>query len=403
MNGAFRFAGPLVALLAIAACSNGGSSAMPAANGIAAPTAQNHSTPRWKAENLARPACGSAPRGGAQCLALIESKPGRHDSGSSGWTPADFQAAYNLPSATKGKGQIVAIVDAYDNPDVASDLATYRSAYGLGTANFTKYNQKGKTGNYPQGSPDWGVETDLDVQMVSAVCPNCTIDLIEANSENSDDLEAAEAEAVKLGAHVVSNSWICYSYSCSIDPSYFDTPGVIYTAGSGDEGYNIIGPPMSLPTVDAVGGTVLSKSGSKYSEEVWDGAGSGCAQQVKKPKWQHDPSCSKRTAADVSAVAYDVAEYDSYDAGGWFTIGGTSVATPMIAGIYGLAGNAKSQQGPASLWTMPKKKLKKTLHYISTGSNGTCGGSYLCTAGTEQFKTYSGPAGWGTPNGIGAF
>ena len=116
--------------------------------------------------------------------------------------------------------------------------------------------------------------------MVSAVCPNCTIYLVEANSENSDDLEAAEAQAVKLGAHVVSNSWICYSYSCSIDPSYFDTPGVIYTAGSGDEGYNIIGPPMSLPTVTAVGGTVLSKSGSNYSEDVWDGAGSGCAQQV---------------------------------------------------------------------------------------------------------------------------
>jgi len=388
MYGVLKFAAPLVAMLAVAACSAGGSPSVPASAGFG--------------QAGARPACANVPRGGVQCLALIESQPHNQTSGY-GWTPADFQAVYNLPSSTRGKGQLVAIVDSYDNPDVASDLATYRSRFNLGTAKFYKYNQKGQQKNYPQGNPDWGVEIDLDVEMVSAVCPKCRIDLIEANSESGSDMDTAEVEAVKLGAHIVSNSWICYSYSCTIDPKDFDTPGVIYTAGSGDASYGLIGPPMAFPTVDAVGGTVLSRSGSGYSETVWGGAGSGCTTEIKKPKWQHDPSCSMRTDADVSAVASGVAEFDSYSAGGWFSVGGTSVATPLIAGVYALAENAKSQHGPKTLWKLGKKKLMKSLHYINTGNNGSCGGSYLCTAGTNQFGTYSGPAGWGTPNGIGAF
>jgi subtilase family serine protease len=401
MYGAYKFAAPLVAVLAVAACNAGGSSNLPGSGaGNFNPLA--HAMPQWQAKNLARPACAGARWGHAQCEALIESKPGNETSGY-GWTPADFQARYNLPSSTKGSDQIIAIVDSYDNPDVASDLGTYRSKYGLGTAKFYKYNQEGQQKNYPEGSPGWGVEIDLDVEMVSAVCQKCTIYLVEASSESGSDMDTAEAEAVKLGAHVVSNSWICYSYSCTVDPSYFDKPGVVYLAGSGDESYGEIGPPMAFATVVAVGGTVLSQNGSGYSESVWDGAGSGCTLEIKKPKWQHDPSCSNRTDADVSAVAWDVSEFDSYSAGGWFTVGGTSVATPLLAGIYGLAGNARSQHSPKALWTLSAKKLNKRLHYISSGSNGSCGGSYLCTAGTKQFKTYAGPTGWGTPNGLSAF
>jgi subtilase family serine protease len=397
MYRALRFAVPLGAALLLAACSAGGSS------NFSAPAAGAAHVPQWRAQHLARPACGDARPGVVHCLALIESGVQPGTSGY-GWTAQDIQKAYNLPSASKGSGQLVAIVDSYDNPNVASDLAVYRSHFGLGTAKFKKFNQEGQQKNYPPGNTGWGVEIDLDAQMVSAACPKCSIDLIEAASSAGSDSDAAEAEAVKLGAHIVSNSWICYGYSCTVFPQYFDKPGVIYTAGSGDEGYNVIGPPMAYSTVDAVGGTVLSYSGSGYSETVWDGAGSGCTQQVQKPKWQKDPSCSDRTSADVSAVAQSVAEYDTYGSGGgWFPVGGTSVATPLIAAVYGLAGNAKSEHGPKSLWTLKKGILKKSLHYISTGSNGSCGGSYLCTAGTNQFGTYSGPAGFGTPNGIGAF
>jgi hypothetical protein len=105
----------------------------------------------------------------------------------------------------------------------------------------------------------------------------------------------------------------------------------------------------------------------------------------------------------VSAVAWNVATYDTYGYGGWGTIGGTSVSSPLLGGVFGLAGNAAKHQGGKPFWTLKKKKLKKSLHAITMGNNGTCGGSYLCTAGTGQFGTYSGPAGWGTPNGIGAF
>jgi subtilase family serine protease len=337
-------------------------------------------------------------------LALIESGPVKPASSASGWAPSDFQAAYNLPSSTKGNGQIVAIVDAYDNPNVASDLAEYRSYYGLGKATFRKYNEKGQQKNYPPGNSGWGVEIDLDVEMVSAVCPKCTIYLIEANTAYSNnDLSAADAEAVKLGAHIVSNSWICYPGSCSVDARDFQHPGVAYLAGSGDQGYNQNGPPEALGTVISVGGTVLSQSGSGYGEVVWDGAGGGCATGVKKPAWQHDPSCSNRTTSDISAVAWDVSEYDTYGGGGWFTVGGTSVATPLTAGVIGLAGNAAGFHAAKNFWALKTAKRSKVLHYISSGSDGSCGGEYLCTAGTQQFGTYSGPSGWGTPKGIGAY
>ena len=223
--------------------------------------------------------------------------------------------------------------------------------------------------------------------MVSAACPLCTIYLIEANSSDNSDLQTAEAEAVTLGAHIVSNSWICYgSYDC-VDTKDFSQPGVLYTAGTGDEGYDNIGAPAALASVISVGGTVLAKSGSTYSESVWDGAGAGCATGVTKPTWQKDPSCTSRTEGDVSAIAWQVAEYDTYGYSGWFTVGGTSVATPMIAAVFALAGNAGAQDAGKKIWSLKKRKRGHELHYVSTGSDGSCGGSYLCQAGTKQFHT----------------
>jgi hypothetical protein len=395
----------LAVTLAVAACGGPGSSNSPGAYGRFAPQAR--SAPEWRAKNLAKPACPPAGPGKAVCFALIQSAT-RVGPAVAGWGPADFQARYALPSATKGSGQIVAIVDAFDNPNVASDLATYRSNFGLGTASFTKYNQEGQIGNYPSGDEGWGGEIDLDVEMVSAVCPKCTIYLVEANSNNSSDLDAAEAEAVTLGAHITSNSWGCYGSNACDDQSDFDAPGVTYVAASGDGGYNENGSPESFASVVAVGGTVLSKSGSTYSETVWEDAGGGCSSDggssgIPKPAWQHDPACAYRTDTDVSAVAWQVAEYDSYGYGGWITIGGTSVASPLIAGVYGLAGNASAQHAGQRIWRLKKHKRDEVLHAITSGSDGSCGGSYLCTAGTGQYKTYSGPSGWGTPDGTGAF
>jgi subtilase family serine protease len=338
-----------------------------------------------------------------QCDVLIEDKGAVNPALPPGLGATVLETYYNLPSSSKGSGQIVAIVDAFDNPNVASDLAVYRSEFGLPTANFTKYNQTGQTSNYPAGNKGWGVEIDLDVEMASASCPNCTIYLIEANNSGSKNLYAAEKEAVKLGADIVSNSWGGGGGDAS--GGAFDTPGVTYLASAGDGGYGMMDP-ADYDTVVSVGGTTLRPNGSTYTEAVWVDSGGGCS-VVSKPSWQKDPKCSKRTGNDIAAVALNVSEYDTYDYSGWFTVGGTSVSSPLMAGVFGLAGNASKQDGGKNFWKLSKKKVKKNLHTDITGSVGGCPsqytGTYLCTAGTGQFKTYSGPTGWGSPNGIGAF
>jgi subtilase family serine protease len=398
VNRPTRLVAPLIAALAVAACS-GGSSNVPATPNQGA-SFQAH-VPQWKATKSATAACpGVRGNGAMQCDALIENHGVQPNV--TGWAPADFQAVYKLPSGTKGAGQIVAIVDAYDNPNVASDLKMYRSNFGLGKANFVKYNQRGQKKNYPQGNTGWGVEIDLDVEMVSAVCPKCTIYLIEADDNYSNNLYAAVDEAVKLGAHIVSNSYGGGGGSPS--GGSFSKPGVTYLASSGDSGYGEQDP-ADYDDVVSVGGTRLSKTGSTYNEVVWTDTGGGCS-VVSKPAWQHDPGCANRTGNDVAAVAAGVAEYDTYGEGGWFTVGGTSVSSPMLGGVFALAGNATNQHGGKNFWKMKSKQRKKYLHTITSGADlcpGSLVGSYLCTAGTGQYKTYSGPTGWGTPKGIGAF
>jgi subtilase family serine protease len=404
MRKSLRFVAPVVAALAATACSVGGSSGV---TGVAAQApAQINSVPQWQARNLAHRACPEARSGEVQCQVLVLNK--GVQSTQRAWGAADIEAAYNLPSSTKGSGQIVAIVIAGDNPKVGKDLAVYRAHYGLPAVKFFKYNQDGEQRHYPKGDPGYGIEIDNDVDMVSASCPNCTIYLVEANSNDVSDTETAETEAVKLGAHITSNSFICYgSLDCG-DPNYanyFDTPGVTYVAAAGDDGYGI-GAPMDFASVVSVGGTLLSRNGSTYSEVVWPDTGAGCVEGITKPSWQHDPGCSGRTANDVAAVAWNVAIYDTYDAPGWFGVAGTSIGTPIVAGAFALAGNASKQDGGRTFWTLTKERLKKDLHVISSGTDScpaSLAGSYLCTAGTGQYTTYSGPTGWGTPNGIGAF
>jgi subtilase family serine protease len=368
-----------------------------------------HRLPSWARSGVATPVCPQVV-GENTCLALQVNNV-KNNASPTGTTPAQLEAAYKLPSSTKGAGQIVAIVDAYDNPNIASDLSAYRTQFALGTANFTKYNQEGQTSNYPSGSTGWGVEEDLDVDMVSAACPKCTIYLIEANSNETSDLDTAEAEAVTLGAHIISNSWICYESSCGGSESSFDSSGVTYLAASGDYGYDLNGAPEWYPSVIAVGGTQLVPSGSKFTESVWDGAGGGCSSNggssgQTKPKWQKDPDCSYRTDADVSSEAGcspGVAEYDSYGDPGWIVECGTSAASPLNAGVVALAGNASKLDAGERFWSLSKKRDRRDLHNIKEGSDGSCNDEYLCTAGTKQYGQYAGPIGWGSPKGIRAY
>jgi subtilase family serine protease len=294
-----------------------------------------------------------------------------------------LEAAYNLP-LSRGAGQIVAIVDAFDNPHVESDLATYRSYFGLGKAKFYKFNQKGEQRDYPPGNADWGFEINLDTQMVSASCPKCTIYLVEANSARASDMQKAVARAVTLGAHIISNS---YSGG-GLSKKYYDANGVTYLASAGDSGYGE-SQPADFDTVAAIGGTVLVRSGGKrgWKERVWPGTGGGCSTQAKPP-WQQSTGCAHRLANDVSAVARGVAEYDSYRYGGWTPVDGTSISSPLVAGIFALAGNATQQVGGRTFW---QRAHHADLYPVSHTKCSYCRGRY------------SPGGGWGSPDGIGAF
>ncbi|MEV6736821.1 putative Ig domain-containing protein [Streptomyces sp. NPDC051104] len=328
----------------------------------------------------------------------------------SGLSPANLHSAYNLPS-TGGSGLTVAVVDAYNDPNAESDLATYRSTYGLSACTkangcFKQVSQTGSTTSLPTNDSGWAGEEALDIDMVSAVCPNCSIILVEANSANDTDLGIAENEAVSLGAKFVSNSWggSESSSQTSEDTSYFKHPGVAITVSAGDSGYGAEYPATSQ-YVTAVGGTALSTSSNSrgWTESVWhtsstEGTGSGCSAYDPKPSWQTDTGCSKRMEADVSAVAdpaTGVAVYDTYGGSGWAVYGGTSASAPIIAGVYALAGTPGSSDYPAKY----PYSHTSNLYDVTSGSNGSCSTSYFCTARTG----YDGPTGWGTPNGTTAF
>jgi hypothetical protein len=386
---------------------------------IAAPSAiaENHAhgaLPQWEARHLARAVCPQVV-GKPTCLVLRVFRHGAtplcSPSSGCGWTPSQLETAYGLGAELgNGSGTNIALIEAGDLANAVSDFSTYRKQYGLGTGNLIKYNEDGQQSDYPPSCEDYGwcLESDLDIDMVAASCPKCNVFLMEAKGGISD-FEAAEAEAVTLGATILSNSWICYaSYDCgdSNFSSYFDTPGIAYLAGSGDEGYDDIGAPSALASVIAVGGTQLALSGSEYSETIWDGAGGGCASPsivggsgIPKPSWQHDPDCAYRTDSDVSAeagCAPGVAVYASIYSG-WTEVCGTSASGPFTAGVVALAGNATSLDAGETFWSFSGKKHKKYFHHPASGSDGSCG-NYLCGDGRYK-KYYSGPGGWGSPNG----
>jgi hypothetical protein len=319
-----------------------------------------------------------------------------------GLVPADLRSAYGL-AAGGGSGATVAIVDAYDMPYAEEDLAVFRAQFGMApctTANgcFRKVDQRGGM-SYPAPDFGWGSEIDLDLQMVSAICPNCKLLLVEAYSPMISDLGQAEDTAANLGASVISNSYGGPESSTGFTESHWDHPGVAIVVSSGDDGYGVASP-ASSPHVIAVGGTSLTRAANArgWTESAWSGTGSGCSAFMSKPSWQVDPGCANRSVVDVSAVAdpdTGVAMYDP-DFGGWGIWGGTSASAPIVGAIFALANgsNAPGIYPASNLYGHANQ-----LNDVTTGSNGSCGVSYLCSAG----QGYDGPTGLGTPNGLVAF
>lgn len=364
-------------------------------------------------------ACASAQRGHVSCLALLSTTK-RHldlpavrraaDSAfQAPYDPYALRNAYNVPSTTNGQGQTVAIVDAYHNPHLEYDLGMYRTHWALGACTLTngclqQWGQAGPEGLIPTTSdPGWAFEEDLDVEMVSAICPNCNITVVEADSANDADMTEAEITAVTSGAKFVSNSFGSTTpIQTGTNDPWHQHDGVVVTASSGDNGYGVSYPAADTDTV-AVGGTSLLPTTSNnrgWSEITWANGGSGCSTEPK-PSWQPDTGCAGHTLADVSAVANPytgVAVYDSdpTESNGWGEAGGTSASSPIIAATYALAGTPGSVPAAAGLYAHANQ-LNDIVAGVNTVSG--CSPTYLCKAAIG----YDGPTGLGTPYGLGAF
>ena len=423
------------------------------------------------------------------------------EEGCFGLRPEDLHSVYQLP-APSSSPQTIAIVDAYNDLNAEADMKVYDKEFGLpelpkcsvGEVSdcFEKVNQNGATGNPPfpastesrktreakcaegkeraneeaceevEAADGWATEISLDIEVSHAVCQNCKIVLVEADSASFFDLETAEDTAAGLPATEISNSWGGAECSkgirgieCGEDSEAFNHHGVVITAAAGDDGYldwdaeegaekGFADYPASSPHVVAVGGTrllPLGPGGTWRGETVWNGdgaGGSGCSISFAAPEWQTaEPDWSSlgcgsgRAVADVSADAdpyTGVAIYDSTPESpessgevGWTTIGGTSLASPLVASVFALAGGAHGVKYPAETLYENEIEDPTTLHDVASGSNGACAepfnredGLSGCTALQEAASCsqeaiclaregYDGPTGVGTPSGIVAF
>jgi hypothetical protein len=367
--------------------------------------------------------------GQVECMSIVRPAPGGGfqpavPAASGNYGPAQLRSAYKLTSASlaDGRGATIAVVDAYKDPRAAADLARYRAKFGLGacttaTGCLRIVNQNGSASPLPRANWNWAGEESLDLDMVSAICPNCRIILVEARTPTLRNLGMGDDTAVRLGAKFISNSWAAGEYvgQDSYD-RYFNHPGAVLDFAAGDSGY---GPayPTDLQYVTAVGGTALRRAGNArgWTESVWgsaifgsSGTGSGCSAIEAKPSWQRADAtptgCLNRTENDVAADAdpsTGVAVYDSYPSPewpkGWSEFGGTSAATPIITAVYALAGTPVPRSYPSEDPYLRPGRLFK----VTSGSNGTCETyrRYLCH-GTTGFN---GPTGLGTPDGVAAF
>lgn len=357
---------------------------------------------------------------------------------SGGLTPADLWAAYHLTSsATGGTGQTVAIVDAFSDPKIEEDLATFSSQYGLAACTtasgcFKIVNQNGATSPLPAGNSSWAAEESIDVEVVHAICQGCKIVLVEATTNSDSDLAIAENTAANtIHANEISNS---FGRPETPNPTFqaaFNHPGIVITASSGDDGYyswdkltsggiNVPNIPASYGTVVAVGGTGLymNNAGTRESEVVWNdngpegvylfamgqtfgASGGGCSTLIAAPGWQthmanwSGTACgSKRLDTDVSAVGDPLSGFDIRDSLGcsglcWFSYGGTSVSAPIIAAIYALAGGAHGVPYPS----ITLYGHLGSAYDVTAGGNGYCDG-----VSTPQCTTYGGNAFGINPN-----
>ncbi len=319
-------------------------------------------------------------------------KPNTSLTAPSGFTPAQITTAYGLNLISqKGAGQTIAIIDAYDNPNVESDLGVFSTHFGLPactTANGC-FKKVYASGTQPTGDEDWGLEMSLDVQWAHAMAPLAKIMLVEATDSSLGSLLTAIQVAVQKGANVVSMSWGAREFSTETSyDTYFNVPNVSFTASSGYSGNDVMWPSVSAYVI-GTGGTTLTttSTGTYVSETAWSGSGGGISAYVARPSYQanyankNNPTHMRGTP-DVSSVADPgLSVYDSYGYGGWLVVGGTSAAAPTWAGIIAVTNSAASTKLPSLntlLYQAATTSYSTAYHDIKTGSNGSCGP--VCTA-----------------------
>jgi len=345
-------------------------------------------------------------------------------------TPEKLREAYALPSETaRAPSQTIALIDAYDDPTAEADLGVFDEQFGLTactSANgcFRKVNEEGNPSPLPPEQGEWASEISIDLQMAHAICQACHLLLVEASSEKFSDLGTAVNAAASAGATEINNSYVGpekTSYA-TYSSRYYEHPGIVLTAASGDCGYlnqacpsepAVVDFPASSPNVIAVGGTALSETGEGWTSTAWNESGSGCSSVFSAPPWQLEvgdfsqTGCgSARSVADVAAVGDPETGVDIYDSTpegsgepiGWGVWGGTSVAAPIVAAELALAGGADGATNPAAT-LYAHEGQSEALYDVLTGANGSCGGTTACQAAPG----YDGPSGLGSPLGLGAF
>jgi PKD repeat protein len=393
------------------------------------------------------PASASTPNAVAYTVPSVATGP------SGGYTPGDLATAYGITNPDAATSITVGIVDAYDDANALSELNTFDAHYGLPAetaTSFRKVNQTGATSPLPAGNANWAGEIALDLQAVRGLCHKCKILLVEGNTSDDTNLATAVDTAVAKGAKIVSNSYGSPEYGSATFASHYNHPGVVILASTGDHGWydwdfandvpngsydstagasdNAPNTPAAYPTVVAVGGTELhlNSDGTRQGEYVWNGngpdddnglaagywwgdsgaSGGGCSLQYAAPTYQHAVAgyaatgCgTKRATGDVAALADPATGYDVYThSGGWGTVGGTSLATPLVAAMWALAGGGGGLRYPGQNLYDNFRFHPGSRYDVTIGGNSFCAGDTM--AGCSAYVNDNITGGDGSPNDI---
>lgn len=340
-------------------------------------------------------------------------------------TPAVLHSAYSLPR-TASTRQTVAVVVAYGDPTIERDLHTFSTRFGLSPCTVAsgclrRVNQQGQSKPLPAPDPTggkWTTEAALSTETLHGVCQNCRLLIVEASSEANTDLASAVDTAVRLGAREISTSYVFTEglFDSGL-AKHYDHPGVAITAASGDGGFSYgTNVPASYPGVVAVGGTNLrlGRKGSWAGESAWHSAdgttASGCSSFTAAPSWQSPFAAAvgcagHRAVVDVAATAgpgapvFSSTPLTPQGQSGWFDADGTSVSSPIVAGVFALAGGLRAHQTAGAVLYRHLRQTRNAFHDLTTGTNGSCGGKPICQAR----KGFDGVSGVGTPRGLAGF